>query len=192
MDKDSPVRNIESAISFYRNLAIFMIVLLLCGYFFWFAGINHQSVSSDVASWGAFGDFIGGLLNPVVAFLAFLLLARSLRIQGYELRQATSAFKESAISQNEQAKLLRDSALTQYKLARIELVKLRIDAESKQIQSLVDLSFGRPIETKIYWFGKEITLKEALEESQKRHTFHETEMCGLLKQIGDIVGAYKK
>jgi hypothetical protein len=52
MDKDSPVRNIESAISFYRNLAVFLIVLLLCGYFFWFAGINHQSVSSDVASWG--------------------------------------------------------------------------------------------------------------------------------------------
>jgi NhaP-type Na+/H+ and K+/H+ antiporter len=141
---------------------------------------------------GAFGDFIGGLLNPVVAFLAFLLLARSLRIQGYELSQATSAFKESAISQNEQAKLLRDSALTQYKLARIELVKLRIDAESKQIQSLVDFSLTRPIETKIYMFGDEITLKEALDNSTKWHLFHENEMCALLKEIGDIVGAYKK
>ncbi|MEH6578994.1 MAG: putative phage abortive infection protein [Amphritea sp.] len=53
---------------------------------------------------GTFGDFFGGLLNPVVAFCALVLLTISIFIQRKELSAATEAMTATANAQKDQAR----------------------------------------------------------------------------------------
>jgi hypothetical protein len=64
-----------------------IVLLIYWGHF------RRYPVSADPSAWGPFGDYIGGLLNPVVAFCALLLLAASLRLQARELSSALREFK---------------------------------------------------------------------------------------------------
>jgi hypothetical protein len=65
--------------------------------------------SNDYVSiWGAFGDFVGGTLNPVVGFLSVILLfstwkvtKETLETTKKELAQSTKAFSETAQAQRE-------------------------------------------------------------------------------------------
>ena len=57
------------------------ISLVVCSDLAWFWGFNKQALSTDSSVWGAFGDFVGGILNPVIAYLAFYWLTRSVIIQ---------------------------------------------------------------------------------------------------------------
>jgi hypothetical protein len=41
--------------------------------------------STDQGRWGQFGDFVGGVLNPLVAFFALVMLIISVRVQRSEL-----------------------------------------------------------------------------------------------------------
>lgn len=61
-----------------------------------------------VSTWGAFGDFIGGTLNPIVGLLSVILLfatwwvtKQTLETTKIELAHSTDAFKESAKAQKE-------------------------------------------------------------------------------------------
>lgn len=74
-----------------------------------FIGFNF---SSDIAQWGSVGDYFGGLLNPVFAFLSFVALLITIQHQSKQLRQTTRQLKQNetalkdtkiAIEQNEQA-----------------------------------------------------------------------------------------
>ncbi len=60
--------------------------LLLLGYWFWFGFLNDVPLSKyEPSTWGAFGDFIGGILNPFVALCALYWLTRSIEMQRQEL-----------------------------------------------------------------------------------------------------------
>lgn len=48
------------------------------------------------AEWGAFGDFVGGIANPLLGFVTIWLLVSSLRLQARELKESTEAVRQSA------------------------------------------------------------------------------------------------
>lgn len=54
---------------------------------------------------GTLGDYIGGLLNPIIGFCAFLALLHTIEIQSAELKQSTEQLKESANALKEQSSL---------------------------------------------------------------------------------------
>lgn len=54
---------------------------------------------------GTFGDFIGGILNPIFAFLAFLILAMSFRLQSKELKETREELARASDAQASQARL---------------------------------------------------------------------------------------
>ena len=58
----------------------------------------HASTSQDV--WGQFGDFFGGMLNPLFAMLAFLALLWSISLQAHEFRQASKYCPNSPCSRS--------------------------------------------------------------------------------------------
>ncbi|KJZ44856.1 hypothetical protein [Pseudomonas fluorescens] len=62
--------------------AIAVIVAIVGMYINMFGGIR-----SDQAVWGTFGDYFGGILNPVFALLAFLGVLWSLDLQMRQIRQ---------------------------------------------------------------------------------------------------------
>lgn len=69
-----------------------MAVVVLLAYSLTFG--PELSTSND--TWGTFGDYVGGLLNPVVAFAALLFLARTYLLQRKELAETSRALKEQA------------------------------------------------------------------------------------------------
>jgi hypothetical protein len=56
----------------------------------------HWTPSNDPADWGPFGDFLGGVLNPMVAFAALILLYKTYSFQRTELFETKRHFQKEA------------------------------------------------------------------------------------------------
>lgn len=75
-------------------------VLIFYCYIFGFE--DWSGISRKTDAWGQLGDYVGGLLNPVVAFAAFYWLTRSVQIQKQELSDTKKSLAESAKAQGDQ------------------------------------------------------------------------------------------
>ncbi len=84
-------------------IATVVFVTLVGAYAWWFWFINDIPLSTDSSLWGTFGDFIGGILNPLIAFLAFYWLTRSVIIQKTELAATQKVLAETEKATKEQA-----------------------------------------------------------------------------------------
>ena len=63
--------------------ALFCIVSVFVYYKYIFFDFK---IDSNVEHFGQFGDFIGGTLNPILAFLSFMALLYTIKIQMDELK----------------------------------------------------------------------------------------------------------
>lgn len=52
-------------------IALIPFALCILAYFVKFCILMKFPISSTQGDWGTFGDFVGGILNPIYAFLAF-------------------------------------------------------------------------------------------------------------------------
>lgn len=76
--------------NFGIEIFAFILFLIVVGWYHAYFKINHWD-SDSVGKLGALGDYVGGLLNPIFAFFAFLILMRSFRLQAQELVKVSSA-----------------------------------------------------------------------------------------------------
>jgi hypothetical protein len=91
--------------------------------------------------WAQFGDFFGGVLNPLYALLAFLALLYTINLQRTELRQARAEFRRSADAAQQQIDHLKLSAKQE---DLIKIIRL-IDQEIVQLrQTLVSEPGAQP------------------------------------------------
>lgn len=108
--------NLESQVERSTKFAIFIVCSAVAAYPLYFWVYRAGAVSDDPAVWGQFGDYVGGLLNPLIALLAFYWLTRSVLIQRQELQDTKQALKDSATAQLKQernsASAARISALS--------------------------------------------------------------------------------
>lgn len=63
--------------------------------------------SEDPAKWGAFGDYVGGVLNPTFSLFALLALLGTLGLQVRELRVSANELRNSAEALRNQNETLR-------------------------------------------------------------------------------------
>jgi len=68
--------------------------------------------SASNADWGTFGDYVGGVLNPVFGLLSFTGLLLTIYLQGKELKEARAQFSRSADAQEKSEKVLQQQANT--------------------------------------------------------------------------------
>jgi len=61
--------------------AILAMVGVICSYVWHFYYELNFGVSSDPAVWGQLGDYMGGILNPLLSFISIVLLIKSLSLQ---------------------------------------------------------------------------------------------------------------
>lgn len=87
--------------------------LLLSTLGFYFYNFNN-GLTSESSNWGAFGDFMGGTLNPIFALFSLFAIIYTIKIQTQELefsREELKATKEelekSRIAQEEQSNSFR-------------------------------------------------------------------------------------
>ena len=106
-------------------VVICIIVLIVIGFYYvnfqylpernkvWWPFFQYLSEKNE--DWGAFGDYVGGILNPVIAAFAFYLIAKTYELQKSE---STKTIKIAALT------ALLNANLTKIGLLRTEKVEL--------------------------------------------------------------------
>ncbi|MDD5229036.1 MAG: putative phage abortive infection protein [Methylococcales bacterium] len=97
--------------------AIVAVVVVLGFYFFKF----HHQLSDDNGNWGTFGDFFGGTLNPILSFLALMVLLRTFSMQREELDLQREELKETKAILKEQSETQKRQ---QFENTFFELLKI--------------------------------------------------------------------
>jgi hypothetical protein len=69
--------------------------------------MNVISLFGEAPGFGAWGDFFGGVLNPILTFLTFMGLLITIVLQQSELKESRKEFKRSADALVEQSHHLR-------------------------------------------------------------------------------------
>jgi len=70
-----------------------LIVVLVVGAFIW--NFHDAELATESDKWGQFGDYIGGTLNPILAFLSFSALLFTIYIQVKQLNFADEQLKRT-------------------------------------------------------------------------------------------------
>lgn len=100
-------------------------------YAFWFGGRLKLSLSNDATMWGAFGDYVGGLVNPIVGLATLFIVANAFLVQRKELSATVSAMRETAEEQKQQSKhIARQNQLSQ--------LQQKIDIASAMLSSSLE------------------------------------------------------
>lgn len=63
-----------------------IITIALTVIIFYVYNFGNNELSSDTGDWGTFGDYIGGTLNPILAFFSFLALCHTIHLQNKQLQ----------------------------------------------------------------------------------------------------------
>jgi len=57
--------------------SVSIITIAILFYVIWFSGILKRGISDSPEQWGQFGDYMGGLLNPVLSFISICILVKT-------------------------------------------------------------------------------------------------------------------
>ncbi len=139
MSNQSRRNKLEDVIQ--KNLMFLLVAFLLmgiaaaCVVLFSYYGKFGGMLSKHHDVWGQFGDFVGGSLNPLFAFLSFVALLMTLLIQNKELTISSDELKKSteALTQQSKALDLQNFERTFFELVRLhhELVNGIVDIEAR-------------------------------------------------------------
>jgi large-conductance mechanosensitive channel len=126
------------------KIKVVITVLLVIGFFivgFYFFNF-HNGFSKENGVWGTFSDYVGGILNPIIAAFAFYLIAKTYELQQKELKELTDAQKKqitlAALTALLNSNLMRISTLEAEKLSLLES-ELRNPPQPKKEIDTTDL-----------------------------------------------------
>ena len=158
-----------------------------------------SGLSSDPAAWGQFGDYFGGLLNPVIAFSAFLWLARGVQIQRQEMRDAYRALQASADAQNAmlriqqqqiermdvQNKNLEIAAIVRERANIIDSIQIQVSVLSQRIDvamATYNSVLAHGDTESIHWRGARFPSEDKGVEQLKEMLAYEINQCRNLQE----------
>ncbi|KQP02470.1 hypothetical protein [Pseudorhodoferax sp. Leaf265] len=95
---------------------------------------------------GQFGDFIGGLLNPVIALLAFVWLRKGVIAQREELSATKTALDSSATAQSTQVQIGAVTAMLQVLTVRMNVLDTNLDRIRGAMERTQQLQASEPRE----------------------------------------------
>lgn len=67
---------------------------------------DHE-LSSNTGTWGEFGDYLGGTLNPIFAFITLVMVLRTSRLQAIQLSATKQELVATLKAQSESAEALK-------------------------------------------------------------------------------------
>lgn len=150
-------------------LIICFIVLIIVGFYFY---NFHNGLSKDNGVWGTFGDYVGGILNPVIAAFAFYLIARTYELQKTELEETRKLLNVSTKAQLDQLRLAAMVTIFDYKTS--QLFKL----EDRKMTLMANWQSSHN--------SKTTGLAEGVEKARISHDFHNTNIEPLNIEIEKI------
>jgi len=141
-DKDTSIKNGASkseSDTFFKLLqgilflATVAIVVVVTFYFNNFEG----DLSVENSDWGAFGDFIGGTLNPILSFLSLIALLLTIALQQKELVYARKDLYRSKKAQEATQIILDEQSDTMAKQQFESTFFSLLDQHNKILENLV-------------------------------------------------------
>lgn len=128
-----PLINIDQSILKAHRIVQALAGCALLTYMVWFWLVKQQPLSNNSDTWGAFGDFLGGVLNPVVAYAAFYWLTQSVRLQKRELSETRLALQEAATHARMSVRLDALTALTNSIASEISSIRFEMQFVADQV-----------------------------------------------------------
>lgn len=125
-----PAQTDKTAIPFKKIIVPLAIVAacLLVPYFW-----NFHGAWGNQGDFGAFGDFFGGILNPILGFATVTLLVWSLNIQ---LNELALSRQELALTRQELAETKEETALSRQAM-EAQVAHLKQDAKLTELQGVL-------------------------------------------------------
>jgi predicted RNase H-like HicB family nuclease/large-conductance mechanosensitive channel len=117
------------------NKAVSFVILVAAIVFGIYFSKFHYGLSDDNGKWGTFGDYVGGMLNPIIAGFALYLIAESYKLQKKELEETRKLLKVSTDAQINQIKIAAITALLNSNLMCIDRANLDLDAIYKALDA---------------------------------------------------------
>ncbi|ENU19170.1 hypothetical protein F994_02026 [Acinetobacter bohemicus ANC 3994] len=130
-EKDE-INRLEMLMTISTNIAAFFFLLIFSLYFINF-GLGSFDFSQNKSEWGAFGDFIGGILNPTIAAFALFWLITSVNLQIKELRKTNEALAKTVETAEKQQ---NQTSIQNFESLFFQLLKTKND-------SLDDIEYKR-------------------------------------------------
>lgn len=110
----------------------------LAVYGVWFGLFNDNLLSKAPSDWGVLGDFVGGVLNPVVAYAAFYWLTKSIRLQKEELAETRGALIDAAEAQQKQVAYAKTTVRLHALSTLTNSIMVEVETQRMQIQFLIN------------------------------------------------------
>lgn len=104
--EDTADRRVTRLLAWLGGLAALAVLIVLSAYF---GKFGPQGLSGEQSVWGQFGDYVGGILNPLIALAAMIVLIYGVYLQ----RQELSATKAELARSNEIMKLQHEAMRVQ-------------------------------------------------------------------------------
>ena len=96
------MKNLPTYVFSIVAFCVIALIVILCVY-----GVNFNGeISDNQAIWGAFGDFVGGTLNPIFSFLGLIALLLTIVLQSRELEETRNEISRSAEAHEQQLKYI--------------------------------------------------------------------------------------
>lgn len=121
----SKAENVKA--SYYRLVFIIVFSLFVIVIGAYISNFHTHIISKSVSDWGAFGDYIGGLLNPVLSLVSVVLILVTIKQQEVSLRQnaeqieiSINEVKKSVAAQEIQARTAEEQFKELQKKSKIE------------------------------------------------------------------------
>ncbi|WP_313330465.1 hypothetical protein [Comamonas sp.] len=140
-DAAEQLRKLEARVRSWKKWVSALAVCLIGAYLIYFGLILGQNPATDSDKWGTFGDFIGGVMNPIVAFAAFFWLTESVQIQKTELMQTR---RELATATEAQVALVSNGRTSVRLAALTALVNIESNAIDNLNNSIITLNASLP------------------------------------------------
>ncbi len=137
--------------------------------YIWTFGTWNLSDNQEV--WGWFGDYLGGVIGVILAFISLMALLYTIYIQSVELRLSRKEMQASTVAQKEAAEYSRLEAALSLRAHYFELMSMRgkylEDLRNFEIAHDIEQELGE-LESKIREINKLITLwhSKVLEDSK--------------------------
>ncbi|MCF6442526.1 hypothetical protein L1077_24155 [Pseudoalteromonas luteoviolacea] len=125
-------KTLQVIITSVKFIIPMVLAVLLLTYF-----LNFNGSFGNQGDFGAFGDFIGGILNPILTFLTIVILVYSIRLQVKELELTRNEIKETKDIHRDNLLLAHENLKAQEKQYALEVLTEKIKSKLVRIDELL-------------------------------------------------------
>lgn len=161
------IEKLEIAVRWSKRILVGVIIVVIGVYVVTFGA--HPAGGPD--TWGQFGDYLGGVMNPLIAFDAFYWVATSVILQKQELAETKAALVASQLAQQDQAETALHTTKIQTLNIRLQSVSTRLSQVRHQMAELQHY-LGQFGSARIYYneYGDESSPGAVLDDYRFRST----------------------